>query len=118
MIYQHYKGGLYYLKGIAVRFNESDVSNSNIKPFVVAKCEESLEDVTVLEIYDKNVKSTYYAHLKEYCMNSLCLYKDTNGQHWLRRTESFYGSVGVDDDFVPRFKVADSEYIFDTILTK
>lgn len=123
MIYRHYKGGLYFLNGYATPFSDTfyDKSKTTIEVVATAKYEETLENVDVLIIYDKNVKSTYFAYDSKNLNGVMCFYRDLDGQYWLRARDRFYEDIEVVDEehqdsyFTPRFEKVSGEYLFDTI---
>jgi hypothetical protein len=117
MIYRHYKGGLYYLLGYATPlYNEAcNKDGTTIEVVAVAKDEETMQDVNVFIVYDKNVKGTYYAYDSKDLHGVYSLYRDLNGQHWLRPREKFHGEVNLDGYKIQRFTKMKSESLFDII---
>jgi hypothetical protein len=121
MIYRHYKGGLYFLEGYATPFSDTfyDKSKTTIEVVARAKYEATLEEVDVVIVYDKNVKSTYYAYDSNNLEGVMCFYRGLDGQYWLRTREDFYKEIEIEDEhdtyMSPRFEKVSGEYLFDTI---
>jgi hypothetical protein len=114
MIYRHYKGGLYYLIGYATPLHNElyNTDKTTIEVVAVAKNEETLEDVNVLIVYDKKVKSTYYVYDNKNLHGVFCLYRGLDGQHWLRPREKFHGHI---TEEMQRFTKVSGESLFNII---
>lgn len=117
MIYRHYKGGLYFLNGYATPFsekfyNENKTSIEVIEVVAKAKYEPTLEDVDVVVVYDKDVKSTYYAYRSDNLEGVMCFYRGLDGQSWLRPREDFHKEI---DIATQRFEKVSGENLFDII---
>lgn len=123
MIYRHYKGGLYFLNGYATPFSDTfyDMSKTKIEVIARAKYEPTLEEIDVVIVYDKNVKSTYYAYDSNNLDGVMCFYRGLDGQYWLRPREDFYKEVEVVNQDLnytynaPRFEKVSGEHLFDII---
>jgi hypothetical protein len=123
MIYKHYKGNLYFLEGYATPFSDTfyDKDKTTIEVVAVAKYEPTLEDVDVVIVYDRKVKSTYFAYDTDNIDGVMCFYRDLNGQYWLRPRETFFEEVEIIDEehqdtyVTPRFEKVSGEYLFDLI---
>lgn len=122
-IYRHFEGNLYFLVGYATRFAKEFHKDEDIivKVAIKAKYEETLEDVEVALIYDKNVGATFYVYKNENLDGVMAFYKGLDGQYWLKPREQFHENVLVRDkesgDFynVPRFEKVANECLFDSI---
>lgn len=121
MIYRHFKGGLYFLKGYATPFSDTfyDKSKTTIEVMTKAIYEPTMEEVDVVIVYDKNVKSTYYSYDSDNLSGVMCFYRGLNGQYWLRPREDFYKEIAISKDgiplWVPRFEKVNGENLFDII---
>jgi hypothetical protein len=117
VIYRHYKGGLYYLVGYATPlYNDYyNKDKTTIEVVAVARNEETLEEVNVSIIYDKLMKSTYYAYDNHKLEGIMCLYRGLDGQYWLRPREKFHEEVEVNGEKVQRFTKVSGEGLFNII---
>jgi hypothetical protein len=117
VIYRHFKGGLYYLVGYATPlYNDYyNKDKTTIEVVVVAKSEETLEEVEVLIVYDKSMKSTYYAYDNHKLEGVMCLYRGIDGVYWLRPSEKFHEKVTIGGEKVQRFSKVSGEGLFDII---
>lgn len=123
-IYKHFKGGLYFLEGYATRFSKEiyDDENIDVKVVAIAKYEETLEDVEVVLVYDKNVGATFYAYKSETISGVMAFYRGLDGQYWLRTKENFHEMVLIPNEKIgdeyesPRFEKVSEEHLFDSIV--
>jgi hypothetical protein len=120
MIYQHYKGGLYYAIGYATRFSK-DIPATSIEVIATAKHTETLQEVPVIMIYDADTGRKNYAFEDRNLDGVYSFYKDTKGNHWLRPREMFFEDVELENRLngkkwiVPRFKRLKDEELFNVI---
>jgi hypothetical protein len=117
VIYRHFKGGLYYLVGYATPlYNDYyNKDKTTIEVVAVARNEETLESVNVLIVYDKSMKSTYYAYDNHRLEGVMCLYRGLDGHYWLRPREKFHEEIDVNGEKVQRFTKVSGEGLFNII---
>ncbi|NOJ73766.1 DUF1653 domain-containing protein [Paenibacillus alvei] len=90
MFYRHYEGNECYLLGIV----KPDLSHKQADKYFEAVHTESGKHLNVF-LY----KGTFHVDSNE----SLALYIDAQGRHWVQPKELFLGSVKVDEQEVRRF---------------
>lgn len=131
MIYQHFKGGLYFVVGYATRLSK-DFPAKSIEQVAIAKHTETHQEVAVLIVNDKLTGSTYYALDNDKMVGVHTIYRGLDGKYWVRPREMFYENVPVveengkfrqatdndnkDEVFeMPRFTKVKGEHLFDII---
>jgi len=98
MIYQHYKGDIYYLIGYAVKLLE-DLDALGIGARITKKVQaihtEMNEAIDVFVIDSDNFKGKYFVYKHDLVDGIHCFYKDLNGTYWLESKDKFFEKVVV-----------------------
>ena len=117
MIYRHYKGGLYFNIGLATRYSKdfpaTDIKEIGVAKYTEAQTEEEKKPIGVFSAIDKGTGSTYYAYDSNVIEGFHVLYKDLEGNLWLRPIEMFNGYL--EDGVTKRFQKVKGEELFNLI---
>lgn len=92
MIYRHYKGGFYYLIGVASRIWNIKTMAGGVEASYSANLitEDGFVEVEVYILKDSRTGYTCYVIDSEHAKGSYILYKSLSGQLWLREKSDFY----------------------------
>jgi len=100
MIYRHYKGSLYLVKGYAV-YIEYIKDYEKILGVLKVQHTESNKEFAIYHLQDTKSGGTYYAYLEdEYKQDGgVVFYYDTYSKLWARPQPMFSGQVFVEEGF-------------------
>lgn len=117
MIYRHYKGGLYFKVGYASRFSNAFpakyVETAFHARYSEAETPNEKQLIPVFLVTDELVGSTYYAYITDAINGLQTLYKDLDGNYWLRPMAMFNDKLSDNETY--RFELVKGEELFDYI---
>lgn len=96
MIYQHYKGDIYYLIGYAVKLLEDLDAlgiGTRIAKTIQAIHTEMNEAIDVFVIDSDSFKGEYFVYKSDVIDGIHCFYKDLNGMYWLEPKDKFFEKI-------------------------
>jgi hypothetical protein len=110
MIYQHYKGGIYFLIGSAHPIgNFKNVEHVESVYMANLITEDGFVEAPVATIKDLRTDYQCYVIQSKQAIGTYILYRGLNGQLWLRQKSDFYAML---NDGTPRFKPLKAAEIF------